>query len=1009
MPFLAPNRIFRGNQSRITANRPFSRFGGLAFRLRIVPGFINVAAVSMAVETLIMRKLFLRALFFLIPFLYSIYVSSQPKKERDCSTTCFSSEVVKTEKISATCTSYELNVSISGECAHALSHFTVAIPCGTIQKLWNSENWAQQIGADPTSGLNGFKIDDISGFGDGNLESFTVRFILCAAEENCRATLGCWQPQVAYKASTCVNYETLSISCKSALSASLQKTDASCFGARDGSLSLIIDDGEEPYDILWSDQSTGLSLAGLAAGAYSVVVRDQSGAEIVLEETITQAEAIAVSGSSTPASCSGAADGTIDINVSGGTGQMRYTWSDGSETEDLQSLASGSYTVTVTDENNCTATARFTVGTLSTVDINGTHVKPDCNTANGSIDITITGGSEPFSFIWSNGATTEDLSDIGPGFYTVTVADAGGCSQEASFFIKDNNTLLLKAISEPAGCNDEPTGSIDLTVTGGTAPYTYSWSNSQIEEDPSGLKSGYHTVKITDQKGCTATAGFSVSQSTFQVPKTVIHPACHGDENGSITLGEPIGGTGPFSFQWSVVNETGSALTGLGAGIYSVTITDATGCSRTLSTTINEPAQITVSASITNSECGVEGGYAIDLEVTGGTAPYSYKWSDDSTVEDPSGLESGTHVVTITDAHGCSTTEEVVIEDASGSWSCLIGEPASSPVCGSTNNILSTNMSDAESYSWQVESSDGNWSITGAETPTITFTAGGENSSATFTLTIAKDGCTQTCTYTASVCAPDDGGAGEDPDGGDPDSENPGEENPGGEDPDGENPGGEEPDGGNQACSECFESMVKAIEVSGGCRTYEIEVNANGFCRHDLSHWTLAIPCGSISEYSNSEGWKMLIGKDPTTGLYGLKVDDISDFGKREDAFTVRFTLCSTSSCDLSDLEPVVAYKAGQCVAFETTGTTNILSEEAISVYPNPFSEAIHFEWTAKKTHVNLQIIDQYGNIVTSGNAASVAGNPYAITLETSHLPRGMYYYRLTADGKTHHGKISKR
>lgn len=951
-----------------------------------------------------MRKLLLRALFFLIPFLYSIYVSSQPGKERDCSATCFSSEVVKAEKISAHCTAYELNVSFSGECAHALSHFTVAIPCGTVQGLWNSGNWAQEIGTDPTSGLNGFKIDDISGFGEGNFDAFSVKFTLCAAEESCQTTLGCWQPQVSYKASTCINYETLPVSCNSSLSAALDKKDASCFGSLDGSLSLVIEGGEEPYDILWSDQSTGLSLSGIGAGIYSVVLRDQSGAEIVLEETISQAEAIAISGSSTPASCSGAADGAIDISVSGGVGQMRFAWSHGPDTEDLQNIASGTYIVTATDENNCTATARFTVGNLSTIDVKGTHVKPECNTSTGSIDITVTGGSAPFTFAWSNGASTEDLTTISAGFYAVTVSDAGGCSQEASFFIKENNTMLLKATTDAAGCNDEPTGAIDLTVTGGAAPYTHVWSNGETEEDPSGLKSGYYTVKVTDQKGCTATAGFSVSQSTFQVPKTVVHPACHGDQNGSISLGEPIGGTAPFTFEWSVANETGSTLTGLGAGVYSVTITDATGCSRTLSITITDPAQITASATVTNAECGVDGGYAIDLQVAGGTAPYGYQWTDGSVVEDRSDLESGTHIVTITDAHGCSITKEIVIEEAAGSWSCLIEGPESTTICGSANNTLAASVGDAESYAWTVESSDGNWSITDADTPTVVFTAGGENSSATFTLTILKNGCTQSCTYTVSACTPE----GEDPGGDDPDGEN-----PGGEDPNGEDPGEGEPDGenngGNESCAECFDSEIKAIEISGGCRSYEIVVNTNGLCRHDLSHWTLAVPCGSISNYSNSEGWKMSIGKDPTTGLYGLKVDDISEFGKKEETFTIRFTVCPTSNCNLSNWEPVVAYKAGQCVAFETMGTSNMLNEEAISVYPNPFNDAIHFEWTVEKAYVSLEIIDQYGNIVSSRNTASIVENRYAITLETSHLPRGMYYYRLTADGETHHGKISKR
>src|SRR5688500_15974098 len=101
-----------------------------------------------------MKKFLLWVLFFLIPFLYSVYICAQPKKGKDCSTTCFSSEVVSIEKISDTCNSYELKVSYSGDCTHALSHYTVAVPCGEIENVWNSENWAQEIGTDPTTGLS---------------------------------------------------------------------------------------------------------------------------------------------------------------------------------------------------------------------------------------------------------------------------------------------------------------------------------------------------------------------------------------------------------------------------------------------------------------------------------------------------------------------------------------------------------------------------------------------------------------------------------------------------------------------------------------------------------------------------------------------------------------------------------------------------------------------------------------------------------------------------------------
>ena len=154
----------------------------------------------------------------------------------------------------------------------------------------------------------------------------------------------------------------------------------------------------------------------------------------------------------------------------------------------------------------------------------------------------------------------------------------------------------------------------------------------------------------------------------------------------------------------------------------------------------------------------------------------------------------------------------------------------------------------------------------------------------------------------------------------------------------------------------------------------------------------------------------MEVGQDPTTGLYGLKVDGVAQFGKTHDSFTVRFTVCQTGDCNISSWNPTVAYKAGQCVENETT---EIIADPAmgsgISVYPNPFNETINFEWHATNDDVTLQIIDQYGNTMSAITSASRKADAYYVTLESTSLPKGMYYYRLTLRDKVYQGKISKK
>ena len=937
-----------------------------------------------------MKKFFWRILFFLVTFFYSIYGSSQPAK--DCIATCFSTEVVSVEEISPLCRRYELKVSFSGKCDHALSHYSISIPCGEIKDIANSENWKQVIGTDPTTGLSGLKIDDIQGFGETSVSSFNLNFTVCASGQECSKDLKCWQPIVAYKASTCVAYETVGITCKS-LKASLAYQDAYCFGAADGSLSVVVEDGQEPFTYYWSNQATGQSISGLAAGNYSVTIKDAAGSEVTLDKDIAQPDPILIEGQVTAALCNGLATGAIDIAVSGGTTPYSFVWSTGSATEDITQLASGSYKVTVTDGRGCSASEQFTVSSTTVITLSTTIAKPDCNRTNGSIDLTATGGAAPYTFQWSNGSVTEDIADVGPGLYSVTVTDNAGCSVQKSVLVRENNTLIVKGVPTSTSCTGDATGSINVTVSGGTAPYTFTWSNGATTEDISNLPAGHYTLKVEDSGGCFVTATFSLAKATFQVPRTIIQPLCYGDENGSIRLNDPIGGTGPYTYQWSN-GATGTMLTGLASGSYSVIVTDATGCSRTFSMVISSPTAIAASATVSPSGCNVDRSYGIDLIVSGGIPPYTYNWSNGATTEDITGVSPGTFTVIVTDANGCTTAKEVNVLAQDALVSCVIQELQTLPVCGTTGNTLFASVTDADSYSWSVISSDNSWSITSPNSSSVTFTAGGVNTSATFTLTISRNGCTNTCSYVVSTCS-GEGQDGEKPVGEEPGSENPGEEVPG--------------EDGGEGCHECMNTTAILVAAFGDCKTYEMNVSTSGLCQYDLSHWTLSLPCGEVSDLWNSAGWPMVIGKDPTTGVYGLKVDNIHDFGKQAGSFTVRFTICQSNSCD-TGWNPIVAYKAGQCVA-----TENIVVDQPevftadVAAYPNPFNDMIRFEWRAAQEGMSLDIIDQYGNVAIHSTKATRSTDSFYVNIESSSLPRGMYYYRLTIDGKTYNGKISKR
>lgn len=903
---------------------------------------------------------------------------------------CFQSEIVKSEKISAECTAYQIKVWFEDRCDHALSHYTVAIPCGDITAVSNSENWKQEFGYDPKTQLTGFKIDDIPNFGERscNVKSFFVSFTLCADSDRCQDTLRCWQPIVAYKAGRDVYYDTLGNNCPSSLVAAIEKTDATCYGAADGSLSVTVSAGEAPYTYAWSNGSTQASLTGVAAGDYSVTVKDATGAEVVLQATVLQPTQIVINSAVRNASCSGQADGAINITVTGGQGGYTYSWSNGATTEDLTNLKGGSYTVTVKDSTGCTAQKIIGVANDIEMIATATVTPPACGQANGAINVTLNGGSEPFAYTWSNGATTEDLQNLPAGTYKVTITDASGCTAELSVIVRENNTLKLTATVKQTSCQDDASGAIDLVITGGTGPYTYVWSNGAITEDLSGLTAGIYKVTVTDANGCTATLMVSVSKKTFIIGNLVTQPKCHGDATGSIVL-TPSGGTAPYIFVWSN-GATGNTITNLPAGTYTVTVTDATGCSRLVTFIIVDPPAITATTTVSNTQCSAEGYYSVDLAASGGTAPYTYNWSNGATTQDLDSLNSGTYTVQITDANGCTTSTTVTIPTGSSSWSCLITAPATTPVCSSAGNMLSTPITGG-TYQWSVQSSDGQWAITAnASTGSITYSAGGINSSATFTLALTRNGCTQTCTYTVATCASDSTG--------------------------GEDPGGEDPGGHGESCETCFDSSIKTVSSSGSCTTYQVTVSTNGDCRYDLSHWVIAIPCGSISNYSNSLGFKIGIGTDPKTGLTGLKVDDVNHFGDKEASFTVSFTVCAEGSLCMDKLEnwkPVVAYKAGQCIAYDTLGGgSDNPDDEPVCGYPNPFSDHIKFRWTCQDDdHVEIHLMDKCGNRVYQVFKGDVRkGNDYNAEVPASELNDEFYIYSFTSTKKRPvYGKLVRR
>lgn len=881
--------------------------------------------------------------------------------------TCFTSEIVKATKKSAECTDYQLKVSYNGKCDHALSHITVAVPkCASVTNLSSDQSCSTALGYDPTTGLTGFKIEGFQNFGQSSLKSFTVSFTLCSPDTSCQV-LSCWSPTVAYKASKCFDLDTLKGLCPK-LSAHLQQKNLSCHGDATGELSVIVDEGSAPFQYAWSTGATTSSIQNLTPGSYAVDVTDATGTKVSLSAVVSQPDEISINTTVTNASCNGKVNGAIQTSVSGGTGRYSYLWNTGARSSSLDSIKAGTYSVIVTDSLWCTAQASIQVRNERQISLSFTPQFPSCNQSNGSLSVTASGGAQPYHYQWSIGDTTASVSNLPAGNYSVTVADSIGCSASTNFSLHENNTLKISYSVTPTSCIDDSSGAIAVTVTGGTQPYSYVWSNGDTTKNLQGLAGGSYMITVTDSSGCQKTANISVFKRTFQVTSAITEPRCAGDSTGAISL-IPMG-VAPFLFSWSTGASTDS-IGNLSNGVYKVTVTDSTGCSKLLSFTIASPPPLVATDTIANSSCN---SYSIDLSVLGGTAPYQYSWSNGAQTQDLTGIPSGTYQVNIKDASGCTLAKEIKI-DSVAQLTCSIKSLIQSPTCNSPNNAIFTDIADA-TYQWQLTSSDGSWSIqSGVTNDTLTYSAGNANSTATFTLTANRNGCTQTCSYQVSACTSSSGGG-----------------------------------GNNESCGDCFKTSISKTSDNESCIKYKVNISTDGNCRYDLSHFVVAVPCGQLTSYSDSKGWPLVVGKDPTTGLTGLKVDNANDFGKTTDSFTLEFSVCGTSECinELKNWNPVVAYKAGQCIAYDTLSISS--SESCFSIYPNPVRDSFSIEVTTDQDDVAvIDLFNPYGQKVGETISTKVtASQKNIVHIDVMSLPASMYLYKVKTSKSNYHGRILK-
>lgn len=422
---------------------------------------------------------------------------------------------------------------------------------------------------------------------------------------------------------------------------------ALCFGDTSGSATITTTGGTGTKTYTWNDGKLGASRTNLSNGVYSVTVTDQAGCSAVVTNiSITQPTQLAANVAKLNVSCFGGNDGGLAVGGSGGTPSYQYNWNVGNGTN----LAAGVYSVTVSDANNCTVVKTDTVKQPALLVLNSTKGNVTCGSNNnGFITLSATGGNGGNGFVWNDNDVSSSRTNLTAGNYSVTVTDSKGCTAERKDTITQTASLNVSGTADSVSCYGGTNGSINVSATGGSGSFNYTWSGNLSGANPSNLQVGNYTVTVDDGNGCTGTNSFTVSQpDSISLSGTISNANCYGGD-GSVVL-TASGGTGALTIAWQ--NNFNPA--NLAAGTYTVTVSDANNCSAAATYTVTEPDSLSLNAQVTNVTTVNGSDGAITLTVSGGTPNYDFDWGNNVITKDRSSLTAGSYTVTVTDDKGCT-------------------------------------------------------------------------------------------------------------------------------------------------------------------------------------------------------------------------------------------------------------------------------------------------------------------------------------------------------------------
>lgn len=360
--------------------------------------------------------------------------------------------------------------------------------------------------------------------------------------------------------------------------------------------------------------------------------------------------------------CHGAQNGALRPIINGGVAPFAYTWSTGERVYNINNLNPGNYTVTVTDGNNCAASATLTIDSPPAlrVQVNRTDIAY-FNTHTGRAEVVVTGGRTPYQYLWNTGATTADIEGLAAGDYAVTISDRNGCTISRSVTITQPDCVpeVLETEIQPLTCAD--VNDATITILNSRETDQISWSTGQQRATITGLAAGDYQVTVTTSEGCVSTTTVTLEAVPDFTLSTTAEPTRCGENNGRAAA-HATGGTGLLRYAWNT-GDTVAVIENLPGGMYQISVTDANQCERSATVTVAASTAMELNGQVEPPACADQANGRISLVINHGTPPFNYEWNNGSQENSLSDLAAGDYSLTLTDSSGCMATQSFVVND----------------------------------------------------------------------------------------------------------------------------------------------------------------------------------------------------------------------------------------------------------------------------------------------------------------------------------------------------------